>query len=197
MKDFDFFALISRMKYIGRWGLMRSAIPENVQEHSHEVAVFAHALGVIRRDVFGKDCDVNALATAALYHDASEIFTGDLPTPIKYHSKQITTAYHEVEHLAVSKLLAMLPEEMRPAYVEALTEDPQSEQYKLVKAADKLSAYVKCVNERRAGNDEFRAAEAQTRSALEKMQLPEVDYFLEHFIPAFERPLDELGSMDA
>ena len=120
MQDFDFFALISRMKYIARWGLMRSAIPENVQEHSHEVAVFAHALGVIRRDVFGKPCDVNALVTASLYHDASEIFTGDLPTPIKYHSAQITTAYHEVEHLAVSKLLAMLPEAMRPAYVEAL-----------------------------------------------------------------------------
>ena len=197
MQDFDFFALISRMKYIGRWGLMRSAIPENVQEHSHEVAVFAHALGVIRRDVFGQSCDVNALATAALFHDASEIFTGDLPTPIKYHSAQITSAYHDVEHLAVSKLLAMLPEAMRPAYTEALTENPESDAYKLVKAADKLSAYVKCVSERRAGNDEFRAAEQQTRAALERMQLPEVEYFLEHFIPAFERPLDELGSMES
>lgn len=196
MQDYDFFALISRMKYIGRWGLMRNAIPENVQEHSHEVAVFAHALGVIRRDVFGMDCDVNALATSALFHDASEIFTGDLPTPIKYHSDEITTAYHEVEHLAVSKLIAMLPEALRPAYTAALTEDPESDTYKLVKAADKLSAYVKCMNERRAGNDEFRAAEQQTRAALERMELPEVAYFLEHFIPAFERPLDELGSMD-
>ena len=189
MSDSSFFALISRMKYIGRWGLMRNAIPENVQEHSHEVAVFAHALGVIRRDVLGQPCDVNALVVQALYHDASEIFTGDLPTPIKYHSREITTAYHEVEDLAVQKLIAMLPDQMQPAYREALTEDP------LVKAADKLSAYVKCIAERRAGNDEFRAAETQTRAALEAMALPEVQYFLETFIPAFERSLDELDTM--
>ena len=189
MSESSFFALISRMKYIGRWGLMRSAIPENVQEHSHEVAVFTHALGVIRRDVFHQDCDVNALVTQAIYHDASEIFTGDLPTPIKYHNREITRAYHEVEHLAVEKLLALLPEEMRGAYREAMREDP------LVKAADKLSAYVKCVSERRAGNDEFLAAEKQTRAALEGMALPEVDYFLEHFIPAFEQSLDDFDTM--
>ena len=185
----SFFALISRMKYIGRWGLMRNAIAENVQEHSHEVAVFAHALGVIRRDVFGRECDVNALAAQALYHDASEIFTGDLPTPIKYHNREITAAYHEVEHRAVETLLSLLPDEMRPAYREAMNEDP------LVKAADKLSAYVKCIAERRAGNDEFCAAERQTRAALERMALPEVDYFLEHFIPAFEKSLDEFDAI--
>ena len=185
----SFFALVSRMKYIGRWGLMRNAIPENVQEHSHEVAVFAHALGVIRRDVLGYDCDVNALVTQALYHDASEIYTGDLPTPIKYHNREITDAYHEVEHLAVEKLIAMLPDQMQGAYREAMTETP------LVKAADKLSAYVKCIAERRAGNDEFLAAEKQTRSALERMALDEVDYFLEHFIPAFEKSLDEFDMM--
>lgn len=189
MTESSFFALISRMKYIGRWGLMRNAIPENVQEHSHEVAVFAHALGVIRRDVLHQDCDVNALVTQALFHDASEIFTGDLPTPIKYHNQEITRAYHEVEHLAVEKLIALLPEEMRPAYREAMQEEP------LVKAADKLSAYVKCVAERRAGNDEFLAAEKQTRAALERMALPEVDYFLRHFIPAFEKSLDEFDTM--
>ena len=185
----SFFALLSRMKYIGRWGLMRNAIPENVQEHSHEVAVFAHALGVIRRDVLGQPCDVNALAAQALYHDASEIFTGDLPTPIKYHNREITEAYHEVERLAEEKLLSLLPEEMRPAYREAMAADP------LVKAADKLSAYVKCIAERRAGNDEFRAAEQQTRAALERMALPEVDYFLEQFIPAFEKSLDEIEAV--
>ena len=189
MNPSSFFALVSRMKYISRWGLMRNAIPENVQEHSHEVAVFAHALGVIRRDVLGVDCDVNALAVQALYHDASEIFTGDLPTPIKYHSREITSAYHEVEHLAVEKLIALLPEELKPAYREAMREDP------LVKAADKLSAYVKCIAERRAGNDEFLAAEKQTRAALERMALPEVDYFLERFVPAFEQSLDEFDTM--
>ena len=116
MNPSSFFALVSRMKYISRWGLMRNAIGENVQEHSHEVAVFAHALGVIRRDVLGLPCDVNALVVQALYHDASEIFTGDLPTPIKYHNREITSAYHEVEHLAVEKLIALLPEELKPAY---------------------------------------------------------------------------------
>ena len=189
MNQSSFFALVSRMKYISSWGLMRNAIPENVQEHSHEVAVFAHALGVIRRDVLGQACDVNALAVQALYHDASEIFTGDLPTPIKYHNREITSAYHEVEHLAVEKLIALLPGEMQSAYREATREDP------LVKAADKLSAYVKCIAERRAGNDEFLAAEKQTRAALEGMALPEVDYFLEHFVPAFEQSLDEFDTM--
>lgn len=189
MPDSSFFALLSRMRYIARWGLMRNAIPENVQEHSHEVAVFAHALGVIRRDVLGQDCDVDALVTRALYHDASEIYTGDLPTPIKYHNREIADAYHEVEHLAVEKLIALLPDEMQPAYRETMWEDA------LVKAADKLSAYVKCVAERRAGNDEFLAAEKQTHAALERMALPEVDYFLEHFIPAYEKSLDELGTM--
>ena len=185
----SFFAYIGRMRYITRWALMRNTDSENVQEHSHEVAVFAHALGVIRRDVLGQECDVNALAVQALYHDASEIFTGDLPTPIKYHNREITNAYHEVEHLAVEKLIALLPDQMKAAYREATQEDP------LVKAADKLSAYVKCIAARRAGNDEFLAAEKQTRAALEGMALPEVDYFLEHFIPAFEQSLDEFDTM--
>ena len=185
----SFFAYISRMRYITRWSLMRNSLPENIQEHSHMVAVLAHALGVIRRDVFGQSCRPEEAAVAALYHDASEILTGDLPTPIKYHNKEITRAYHEVEHLAVEKLIALLPEEMRPAYREATQEDP------LVKAADKLSAYVKCIAERRAGNDEFLAAEKQTRAALEAMALPEVDYFLAHFIPAFEQSLDEFDTM--
>ena len=189
MNPSSFFALVSRMKYISRWGLMRNAIGENVQEHSHEVAVFAHALGVIRRDVLGLPCDVNALVVQALYHDASEIFTGDLPTPIKYHNREITSAYHEVEQLAVEKLIALLPDQMQPAYREAMREDA------LVKAADKLSAYVKCIAERRAGNDEFLAAEKQTRAALQRMALPEVDYFLERFVPAFEQSLDEFDTM--
>ena len=196
MDDYNFFALISRMRYISRWGLMRNSLPENIQEHSHMVAVLAHALGVIRRDVFGQPCDVNALSTAALYHDASEILTGALPTPIKYHNREIMAAYHEVEHLAVRKLLGMLPPELQGAYREALTEDKDSELYPLVKAADKLSAYIKCIEERKAGNNEFISAEKQTRAILDASPLPEVKYFLDKFIPAFELTLDELGTID-
>ena len=192
----NFFAYISRMRYIGRWSLMRNSLPENIQEHSHMVAVIAHALGVIRRDVFGVPCDPNEAAAVALYHDASEILTGDLPTPIKYHSADIRGAYRQVEKLACDKLLATLPDELRPAYEELLTGETQERLHDLVKAADKLSAYIKCIEERKAGNNEFLSAEKQTRAVLEASKLPEVGYFLEHFIPAFELNLDELGTIE-
>ena len=192
----NFFAYISRMRYIGRWSLMRNSLPENIQEHSHMVAVFAHALGVIRRDVFGIPCDPNEAAAVALFHDSSEILTGDLPTPIKYHSEDIRDAYKQVEALACRKLLDTLPEELRPAYEELLLGGTQEWLHDLVKAADKLSAYVKCIEERKAGNKEFLSAEAQTRRILEESPLPEVTYFLEHFIPAFEKNLDELGTIE-
>ncbi len=192
----NFFAYISRMRYIGRWSLMRNSLPENIQEHSHMVAVIAHALGVIRRDVFGVPCDPNEAAAVALYHDASEILTGDLPTPIKYHSADIRGAYKQVEKLACDKLLATLPEELRPAYEELLTGETQERLHDLVKAADKLSAYIKCIEERKAGNNEFLSAEKQTRAVLEASPLPEVAWFLEHFIPAFELNLDELGTIE-
>ena len=191
--DSNFFALISRMRYIARWGLMRNALPENIQEHSHMVAVLAHALGVIRRDIFHEPCDVNALATAALYHDASEILTGDLPTPIKYHDRTLRDAYKKVEHAADERLLAMLPEELRGAYESAFTASEDEE--KLVKAADKLSALRQCIEERKAGNREFLSAEEQTRRAIEEMHLPEADWFMEHCLGAFEKNLDELGTM--
>lgn len=189
----SFFALISRMRYIGRWGLMRSSIPENVQEHSHMVAVLAHALGVIRRDVFGRPCDPGALAAAALYHDAPEIITGDLPTPVKYHSGELTSAYREVERSAEQKLVSMLPVELRSSFEPLISGDVGDDAAKLLKAADRLSAYVKCIEERKAGNHEFLSAERQTRTRIESMNLPEADYFLEHFIPAFELDLDGLG----
>ncbi len=191
----NFYALIARMKNIRRWELMRSIQPENVQEHSHMVAVIAHALAVIRRDVFGRDCDPNAAAAAALFHDASEILTGDLPTPIKYYDPDIMTAYRRVEAAASKKLLDMLPEAMRPAY-EPLLQETDPELKRLVKAADKMSAYIKCIEERRAGNDEFLQAEQKSLQALRGYGLPEADYFIDHFIPAFERTLDELGTMD-
>ena len=192
----NFFAYISRMRYIGRWSLMRNSIPENIQEHSHMVAVLAHALGIIRRDVFGVPCDPNECAAAALYHDCSEILTGDLPTPIKYHSDEIMDAYKQVEKLACEKLLETLPAELRGAFEPMLTGEAQERLHDIVKAADKLSAYIKCIEERRAGNDEFLSAERQTRAVLDASPLPEVGYFLEHFIPAFELTLDELGTIE-
>ena len=192
----NFFAYISRMRYIGRWSLMRNALPENIQEHSHMTAVLAHALGVIRRDVFHGDCDPNECAAVALFHDCSEILTGDLPTPIKYHSRSIRKAYQQVEQLACEKLLHTLPAELRPSYETLLTGETEQRLHDIVKAADKLSAYIKCIEERRAGNDEFISAERQTRAILEQSPLPEVAYFLEHFIPAFELTLDELGTLE-
>ena len=194
--DSNFFALISRMRYIERWSLMRNSIHENIQEHSHMVAVIAHALGVIRRDVFGIPCDADACATVALYHDASEILTGDLPTPIKYHDDEIMSAYRRVEQIASEKLLTMLPVELRGAFEPVLTGDVVKQLRPIVKAADKMSAYIKCIEERKAGNNEFALAEQQTLDALRGYNMPEVEYFIEHFIPAFEKTLDELGSID-
>lgn len=191
----DFFALISRMRYISRWGLMRSSIPENVQEHSHMVAVLAHALGVVRRDVFGEPCDVGTLVCAALYHDAPEILTGDMPTPIKYHSADITNAYQEVERVASDKLANMLPETLRAEFEPLISGEVERELKPLLKCADRLSAYIKCVEERKAGNLEFLSAERQTLERIKSMHLKEADYFLENFMPAFEKNLDELGTM--
>ena len=188
---YKFFAYISRMKYINRWSLMRSSVPENIQEHSHMVAVLAHALGVIRRDALGGDCDPCACAAAALYHDAAEIFTGDLPTPIKYASPAIRDAYRQVEDQASSRLLAMLPEELRPAYAPLLSPEDESLR-RIVKAADKLSAYIKCLEELRGGNKEFLNAAEETLAALNAMDLPEVRYFLEQFAAGFGLTLDEL-----
>lgn len=191
----DFFALISRMRYIARWGLMRSSIPENVQEHSHMVAVLAHALGVVRRYVFGEPCDVGTLVCAALYHDAPEILTGDMPTPIKYHSADITNAYQEVERVASDKLANMLPETLRAEFAPLISGEVERELKPLLKCADRLSAYIKCVEERKAGNLEFLSAERQTLERIKSMHLKEADYFLENFMPAFEKNLDELGTM--
>ncbi|MDY4144267.1 MAG: 5'-deoxynucleotidase [Oscillospiraceae bacterium] len=194
--DSKFFALISRMRYIERWSLMRNSIHENIQEHSHMVAVIAHALGVIRRDVYGIPCDPEACATVALYHDASEILTGDLPTPIKYHDEEIMSAYRRVETIASEKLLGMLPQELQSAFEPVLVGETQRELHPIVKAADKLSAYIKCIEERKAGNNEFLNAEKQTLAAIHAYNLPEAEYFIEHFIPAFEKTLDELGTIE-
>lgn len=186
-----FFAYISRMKYITRWSLMRNSMPENIQEHSHMAAVLSHALAVIRRDVMGRPCDPDRCASAALFHDATEIFTGDLPTPIKYYNPAIRDAYRQVEAVAAGRLLDMLPEELRGAY-EPLLREEDPEVREIVKAADKLSAYIKCVEELGAGNTEFGDAARETLSALKAMGLPEVDWFLERFGEAFGLTLDGL-----
>ena len=187
-----FFAYTSRMRFISRWALMRNSQPENIQEHSHQVAVLAHALAVIENERFSGQTDPGVVAVAALYHDASEILTGDLPTPIKYDNPDIQSAYQQVEAVAVGKLLSMLPEELRPAYEEALT-IPDPEVRVLVKAADKLSAYLKCVEELKAGNTEFRKAKEQTYAALLQNPLPALRCFMEEFLPGFELTLDELS----
>lgn len=192
--NYSFYALVSRMKNISRWSLMRNSSRENVQEHSHMVAVIAHALAVIRRDVYGIPCDPGACAAAALFHDASEIFTGDMPTPVKYFNPEIMSAYKQVESLASQKLLSTLPEELRPSYAPLLETD--GDVRRIVKAADKLSAYIKCLEELKAGNDEFRFAASQTLEKLRALGMPEADYFIENFIPAFELTLDELNFTD-
>ena len=188
----SFFALLGRMNCIDRWGLMRNTRVENIQEHSHMVAVLAHALAVIGRARYGSAVDPNEAAVAGLYHDASEILTGDLPTPVKYDNPAIKDAYKAVERVAADKLLSMLPPELAPSFAPYVREELEPELLAVVKAADKLAAYLKCVEELKAGNDEFRQAAQQTRAALEKMDLPALDYFLERFLPAFHLTLDEL-----
>jgi len=171
---------------------MRNNSVENVQEHSHMVAVIAHALGVIGRDIFGRSADPGNAAAAALFHDASEIFTGDLPTPIKYFDPDIMSSYKRVESVASGKLLSALPPEMRPAYEPLLSPGCGDGVEELVKAADKLAAYIKCLEELKTGNLEFRLAAEQSRKKLAALEMPEVEYFIKHFIPAFELTLDEL-----
>ena len=188
----NFFPMIARMRYIDRWGLMRNTQVENIQEHSHMVAVLAHALAVIENTYFGGTVDPGEVAVAALYHDASEIITGDMPTPIKYDNPEIRDAYKMVEAVAEQKLLSMLPDELRPAYEEIIT-IPNPEIHALVKAADKLSAYLKCVEELKAGNLEFKKAKEQTYAALCQNPIPALNYFMEHFLSGFELTLDELN----
>ena len=186
-----FFAMISRMRYIGRWALMRNTFEENIQEHSHMVAVLAHGLALIQRDILHEPADPERCAAAALFHDASEILTGDLPTPIKYYNPEIKKAYKQIEAVSCQKLLAMLPPELQKSYEPLLMEsDPQVAG--IVKAADKLSAYIKCVEELKAGNLEFEAAERQTKQAMIDMHLPCLDYFMEYFLDSFRLTLDEL-----
>ena len=188
----EFYALMGRMRYITRWGLMRNSFSENIQEHSHQVAVLAHALALIRRDILKLDTpDPDKCAVAALYHDASEILTGDLPTPIKYYNPDIKDAYKQVERIAGNRLLDMLPQELRTSYEHYVLED-DAELEPFVKAADKLSAHIKCLEEQKAGNTEFDTAAKQTWDSMKAMGRPELDWFLEHCLPAFALNIDQL-----
>ena len=189
-----FFAYLARMKFIRRWGLMHNTYPENIQEHSLRVAMIAHALGVIRNRLFGGRINPERAAALALFHDASEVLTGDLPTPVKYFNPEIRTAYQTIETVARRKLLELVPSELQADYRALLLEDgTDREHHDLVKAADRLAAYMKCLEELAAGNHEFSKAEKTLRASVEALELPEVRYFLETFVPSLKLTLDELG----
>lgn len=201
----NFFATISRMKYIGRWALMRNSRPENLSEHSAEVAMIAHALCVIGNVRCGKKLDAEKAALIGLYHDASEIITGDMPTPVKYYNDDLKTAYKGVESAAEKRLLRKLPDDLRPVYEKIFSPDggdlcdregAEREQYmrRLVKAADKLSALIKCIEEENAGNSEFRTARTSLQKTIDRLagELPEVKIFADEFLPPYGNTLDEL-----
>ena len=188
----EFYALMGRMRYITRWGLMRNSFSENIQEHSHMTAVLAHALALIRRDILKLEApDPDRCAVAALYHDASEILTGDLPTPIKYYNPDIKEAYKQVERIAGNRLLDMLPPELRSSYEQYVLESDETLE-PIVKAADKLSAHIKCLEEQKAGNTEFDTAARQSWEAMKAMERPELDWFLDNCLPAFALNIDQL-----
>ena len=193
MKESHFYAMMSRLKLIDRWALMRNSMPENLSEHSLEVAMLAHALAVIGNRYFGKELDAKQSALIGMYHDATEIITGDMPTPIKYFNRDIQEAFQAIEANAAYRLVMMLPEEMQEEFREIFEPGFQYEyEKKLVKAADKLSALMKCIEEAKAGNREFAQAEQATLEAITAMKLPEVEYFMKNFLPSYYKTLDEL-----
>jgi 5'-deoxynucleotidase len=188
----EFYALMGRMRYITRWGLMRNTFSENIAEHSYQVAVLSHALALIRRDILHLEGpDPDRCAVAAMYHDASETLTGDLPTPIKYYNPDIKAAYKEVERIAGNRLLDMLPAQLRESYEHLVLED-DAEVTPIVKAADKLSAYIKCIEEQKAGNTEFDSAAEQTMKAMKAMDMAELNWFVDNCLEAFTLNIDQL-----
>ena len=190
--SFPFFAYLSRLRLIHRWSLMRNTVPENDAEHSLQVAMIAHAIAIIARDRYGKDVDPEHVLSLAVYHDATEVMTGDLPTPVKYHSDELRGAYHRLEELSADRLLALLPEDLQPAFTPYMKQESGYDR-SLVKAADRISAYIKCLEEQRAGNREFDYAAENIRESISSIDLPEVKDFLTDFLPAFDMTLDELN----
>ncbi len=189
---FPFFAYLSRLRLIRRWSLMRNTVPENDAEHSLQVAMIAHALAVIARDRYGKQVDPEHVLSLAVYHDATEVMTGDLPTPVKYHNDELREAYHRLEALSADRLLALLPEDLQPSFSPYMKQESGYD-HTLVKAADRISAYIKCLEEQRAGNREFDYAAENIRRSIASIDLPEVKDFLTDFLPAFDKTLDELN----
>ncbi len=187
----NFFALMARMKYIERWGLMRSVRKENIQEHSLQTAMIAHALAVIGNKKFGKNYNADSIAVKAMYHEASEIITGDLPTPIKYYNEDIKKAYKYIENEAVDRIADLLPEELREDFRPILSPEDEEEK-KIIKSADRLCAYLKCVEETNSGNGEFADALVSVKKDIDASPLPEVKYFTEHFVSSFALTLDKL-----
>ena len=187
-----FFAYVSRLRYIRRWGLMRSVMPENDAEHSLQVAMIAHAIAIMGRDRYGRQVDPEHVLALGVYHDVSEVITGDMPTPVKYQTDELRRSYTDVERMANERLLSMLPEGLRPAYAPYLSV-PADEERQILKAADSISAYLKCLEEKRAGNREFDAAGESIKAALKQIKLPEVQDFIREFVPSFELSLDELN----
>lgn len=188
-----FFAMLYRMKYINRWGLMKNARAENISEHSLDTAFIAHALALIGNKYFEKSYDPEKAALAALFHDCTEIITGDLPTPVKYHSADIKNAYKEIEKEAAERLLSLLPNELKDEYSSLFYLNDDNDCKKLVKAADKISALAKCTEEKKSGNTEFKEAEKTLSLTINKLNMPEVDYFMDKFFPSFFLTLDEIG----
>ncbi len=188
----NFFGMLARMKYINRWGLMRNTITENIAEHSLEVAIIAHALAVIGNTYCGKRMDPEHIAMLGIMHDASEIITGDMPTPIKYYAPEIRDSYKKVERIAAKQLLSEIPEEMQPSYRDILLET-ENEDWKYVKAADKLSAYIKCIEESNMGNTDFKRAQESIQKALDEMKMEEIHIFIEKFLPSYTMTLDEIN----
>lgn len=191
--EHHFFAYITRMKFIQRWGLMRNTMPENDMEHALQCAMFAHAMAVMGNTRYGRRYDPEYVMALAMYHDASEVITGDLPTPIKHHNPAIKQEYNKLEDIAAQRLIAMLPQDLREYYTPLIAHDESTDEWKIVKAADRICAYIKCLEERKAGNQEFESARKSVKKSIDQIDLPEVQDFMSECVPGFSLTLDEIS----
>ena len=191
--EYHFFAYLARMKYIQRWGLMRNTIPENDMEHAMEAAMVAHAIALMGNSRYTRQYNAEYVMALALYHDSCEVITGDLPTPIKHHNPAIRQEYNKLEEVAGNRLLSMLPPDLRPSYEKLIFQDESAPEWRIVKAADRICAYIKCLEERKAGNQEFEQARKTVKKSIDAIDLPEVQDFMKECVPGFTMTLDELS----